>query len=75
MHNNPPSTIINIPCINKPLIYKAKATFNLPVSQWFPKWAVLPPWANEKLYGGSEAEMGGWGVIGTQLIITLVLSY
>jgi len=47
--------------------------------QWFPKWARPPPGSGEKLWGGVEAEMGGWGAIGDPVnnyiyIVLLTLS-
>ena len=49
------------------------------VGQWFPKWAVPPPGGGEKLEGGGEAEMGGWGAIGDRVnnyisVVLLTLS-
>jgi len=47
--------------------------------QWFPKWAVPPPWERWETLGGGEAEMGDWGAIGDPVnnyipVVLLILS-
>jgi len=44
--------------------YLHRCVSNHRVKQWFPKWAVPPPWGRwETLTGGGETEMDSWGAI------------